>query len=117
MNLIFWNCFGAGKRGFRRAIRYMCSHHSVYVLALFKTRISGERVEKICDKLPFSNKIRVEAVGFAGGVWLLWNDPKANLSIISLNSNYIHSSWSSGSVQADLIAMYGPPSVSRREIF
>ncbi|KAH1064674.1 hypothetical protein J1N35_029661 [Gossypium stocksii] len=34
--------------------------------------ISGVRAEAVIAKLGFDYSFRVEAVGFAGGIWLLW---------------------------------------------
>ena len=39
-----------------------------------KTKVNGSKVDQICRKLGFDAWTRVEAVGFNGGLWVLWND-------------------------------------------
>ncbi|MBA0697652.1 hypothetical protein Goari_021185, partial [Gossypium aridum] len=47
---------------------------SLDLMGLFETRISSSRVNAIIGKLGFHNSFRIEAVGFAGVIWILWNN-------------------------------------------
>lgn len=38
-----------------------------------KTRISGNTAEEVIKSLPFEGYIFTNTIGFAGGIWLLWN--------------------------------------------
>ncbi|MBA0754494.1 hypothetical protein Gogos_020683, partial [Gossypium gossypioides] len=40
------------------------------VISLFETRVSGRKADSVISRLGFPNSFRVEAVGFAGGIWI-----------------------------------------------
>ncbi|VFQ62916.1 unnamed protein product [Cuscuta campestris] len=50
--------------------------------------MAGENADTVCKKLGFDNWARIEAVGFSGGIWSLWNDP-LKVTIISTNPQYM----------------------------
>lgn len=66
-----WNCRGAGNKTFPRMVKEVKKKYAINVLGLIETRISGDRADKVVRKLGFSDWIRVEATGFAGGIWIL----------------------------------------------
>lgn len=117
MNCLFWNVFGACKSGFRSAIKYMCNHHKVDILAIFEPRISGARAQAICDRLNFSGCYRVEVEGFEGGVWVLWKSDKVMLQVVNSHKGFVHAKISEGSSSYNFIAVYAPPEASRRREF
>lgn len=51
-----------------------------------ETHLSGEQAQKICDKIGFQRQQRVEAQGFSGGIWLLWDT-----NLVSITSYGSHS--------------------------
>ncbi|KAE8729471.1 Xyloglucan galactosyltransferase KATAMARI1 [Hibiscus syriacus] len=57
-------------RYFKQVVRY----HKPYFVALLETRVSGLKADSIIAKFGFCNSFRVEAQGFRGGIWLLWQD-------------------------------------------
>lgn len=62
MNMLFWNCKGAGNRHFPRLIKDYVRMYRLSFLALLEPRISGIRVNKVIEKLGFDRIIRQEAV-------------------------------------------------------
>lgn len=44
------------------------------LVCLLETRVSSVRAYDVITKFGFSNSFRVEANGFAGGIWFVWND-------------------------------------------
>ena len=38
-----------------------------------ETRIGGLRAKDITDRLPFDGAIHIDTIGYAEGLWLLWN--------------------------------------------
>ncbi|XP_061361871.1 uncharacterized protein LOC133305628 [Gastrolobium bilobum] len=62
------------------------------ILALFETKISGIRGDRIIKKLGFSKSFKKDAVGFSGGIWLLWDEKKVKVKveIIDDHHQYIH---------------------------
>lgn len=51
------------------------------VISLLELEISVEVDDGVCKKLRQSEWIRSEAVGFNGGIWLLWNQTEINLKV------------------------------------
>ena len=77
--LCSWNVRGAGKKGFGKVVSDLRSMCRFEVLAILEPRISGTKASKIIGSLGFSNNFIVEASGFSGGIWLLWNDSTVRL--------------------------------------
>lgn len=70
-NILVWNCRGAAKRSFHTLISDLKRKYGFSILILLETKISGEQADKVIRKLPFDGVFRVEANGFAGGIWAL----------------------------------------------
>lgn len=63
MNILRWNVRGAEGDDFRHSFRD--------VMILTETRVSGERANVIIASLGFERYTKVDAMGFAGGIWVL----------------------------------------------
>ena len=79
MNIVVWNCRGALKPNFQSHVRELVRCHNPDVLVVMETRIGGDRAKDISDRLPFDNAIHMETMGFAGGIWLMWNADKVEV--------------------------------------
>ena len=90
MNFLFWNCRGAGNNGFCEVIHDMRRFYHCDILAVVEPRISGDKANKIVEKLNFDSNFRVEANGRSGGLWLMWNKSKINIKIIKSSRHFIH---------------------------
>ena len=73
MKLMVWNCQGAASREFVRVLKDLLKHHKLDILGLLEPKVSGSHADEVCQKLGFKEWIRVEAVGFSGGIWIFWN--------------------------------------------
>lgn len=49
------------------------NHYKLNLVALVKPRINGERANDFIRKCGFMRTHKVELIGFAGIIWLLWN--------------------------------------------
>ncbi|MBA0637699.1 hypothetical protein Godav_025648 [Gossypium davidsonii] len=58
-------------------------------VVLFEIRINGCKADSVIAKLRFENSFRVEAMGFAEGIWLLWNDDII-VDILKEHTLFIH---------------------------
>lgn len=63
-----WNCRGALNPDFKRRIFEMVVNHNPSIMEITKTRVGGERVERIIVDLPFDDFITTETIGCAGGL-------------------------------------------------
>lgn len=90
MNVASWNCRGAGGRSFPRILKDMVRKYNINVMGLMETRISGSRADTVVRKLGFSNWLRVEAIGYAGGIWVLWNDWEVKVEYLASTTQLLH---------------------------
>ncbi|XP_027114526.1 uncharacterized protein [Coffea arabica] len=92
MKLLLWNVRGAGHPGFRNHFLQLVQEHHPGIAILVETKLHGERAREICSNLPFDNFTVVDAIGFRGGMWILWNKAEIVLNPISNLSQVIHAS-------------------------
>ncbi|XP_019172990.1 PREDICTED: uncharacterized protein LOC109168419 [Ipomoea nil] len=115
MNIVSWNCQGAASSGFRRALHMLVRKHEVDVVGLLEPRISGNSADKACKSFGFENWIRVEAVGFSGGIWILWNDG-VRVEIVATNPQYILTRIGKNNKNFGIVSfVYGSPSSCYRK--
>ena len=88
-NILVWNTQGAGSRRFLTILRDHIQKNSPSILALVETRISGPRARLICNSIGFRRNVRVEAHGFQGGIWVLWNEEDLDLDVIQTHAQYV----------------------------
>nr|GLL37714.1 uncharacterized protein LOC109159904 [Ipomoea trifida] len=88
MNCIVWNCQGAGGRAFHRVLKNLIQTHKPTILSLVEPKVSGAQADLICKKMGYSDWVRVEAVGFSGGIWTFWND-SLQVSVISTHPQFV----------------------------
>lgn len=64
-------------------------HHLNFV-AILEPRISGQRSEDVCRRIGLQGCVRVEASGFSGGIWCLWNPARINISVVATTTDCVH---------------------------
>lgn len=84
MKILIWNCRGAECPTFRRDFADLFRSHRLEIAIIMETRISGFRAEEVNSSLGFDNVSRSDAVGFRGGIWILWNEHNTALDILSV---------------------------------
>ena len=90
MNVIIWNCRGALKRNFQNHVRELVHIHNPTILVVMETRIGGERARGITNRLPFENAIHTDTIGLVGGLWMLWNSERVDVTPLSSTEHKIH---------------------------
>lgn len=88
MNLLIYNFQGTASKEFNRVLKDMIKRVNPTILGLLEPRISGDHADRVCNKLGYSNWLRVEAVGFSGGIWMFWTD-KITLEVIYSHPQFI----------------------------
>ena len=76
MSIIVWNCKGALKPSFQNHVRELAHNNDSAIMVVMETRIGGDRARDISNRLQFDGVILSDTIGFAGGIWLLWNSDK-----------------------------------------
>ncbi|RYR72069.1 hypothetical protein Ahy_A02g006258 [Arachis hypogaea] len=116
MNIISWNCRGAGSKAFPSIIRDLRQEYDANFFILLETHVSGPRGKQIRDKMGFDKSFVVDAMGHSGGIWCLWDSAVWNVDVVDQDRQYIHlkgicSSWEN--VQANCIWRVGDGSLIR----
>lgn len=73
MNILCRNSNGAGNADFRCPFREMKNSYNPYLIILTKTRLSGDHATAIISSQGYEHFFKVDAMGFSGGIWILWN--------------------------------------------
>ena len=68
----------------------MLREHKPDLLILLDTRMSSLRAEEIHQMSSLSRNECVEAKGFLGGIWVLWNDDTIAVEVISKNMQVVN---------------------------
>ncbi|KAJ8749949.1 hypothetical protein K2173_013864 [Erythroxylum novogranatense] len=80
---------GCGNSKFHHFLSEYRREHNMNLIALLETRISGKNADSVVAKLGYPYSHRVEANGFVGGIWILWDD-YITVDIIFNHSQLIH---------------------------
>ena len=83
MNIIVWNCRGALKPKFKQTVTDLINWHNPVVMIITETRVSGFRAKEVIQGLPFDGFAISETIGFAGGIWLLWNSSLVQVEVLA----------------------------------
>ncbi|XP_019200030.1 PREDICTED: uncharacterized protein LOC109193611 [Ipomoea nil] len=118
MNIITWNYQGAVSQSFHRSLKYLIQVFSPSILCLFEPKVSGFQANSICSNFGFNDWLRIEVVGFSGGIWIFWNN-NCSLDICYTHPQFVlmqvHEAYSP---QWSFAAVYGIPNITlRRKLF
>lgn len=89
ISIFVWNCQGAGNATFLNSFRFMMKEHKSDLVVLLETHISGKKANEFIRKTNFLYSHRIEAEGFARGIWLMWND-FWNIHVLENNCHFAH---------------------------
>ena len=90
MNIIMWNCRGALNPNFHRSVAELVRCHSPTMMIITETRVGGDRAKEITNTLPFDGAVHTDTIGYAGGLWLLWNYDFVDVSVLAATEQEIH---------------------------
>ncbi|XP_021803921.1 uncharacterized protein LOC110748212, partial [Prunus avium] len=115
MNIAAWNVRGAGKNSCARTIKDLKKTFDIDILAVLEPIISGSRALTVAQNLGFSHFHIVDAIGFSGGVWLLWNGNSVSLQVVAHSSQSITALVTLGNQWWLLTVVYANPCQGIRE--
>lgn len=90
MNVIIWNCRGVIKPSFQSDIRELVRNQNPAMLVVMETKVGGDSAREITDRMPFDGAIHVDTIGYAGGLWLLWNSDRVKVTLLTTTKQEIH---------------------------
>ncbi|KAF7839279.1 reverse transcriptase [Senna tora] len=81
INILAWNARGAASAEFRRVIMDLKTRHLPRVMFITETRVGGIRAENIIKSIGYDGYFKVDPMGYAGGLWLLWDSAYVKMTI------------------------------------
>ncbi|KAI9091051.1 hypothetical protein K1719_028321 [Acacia pycnantha] len=94
MIITTWNCRGAASKTFATVLRDLKHRYKVDLMVILEPRVSGNAAVKIIKSWGFKFSERVEAVGYSGGIWLLWNSEALSVDVlIDMETNGPFFTW------------------------
>lgn len=83
-----------------------------------ETKLGGDKAREITDRLPFDGAIHTNTIGYAGGLWLLWNSDKMDIQSLANMEQEIHVEVKvrSSNLNWVLSAIYASPKNEERKI-
>ena len=107
--IMFWNCQGAASKGFRLTFRNLIKTFNPAMVVVLEPRINGRKTDAFIKNNRFECSHRVEAEGFSGGIWILWNNGY-EVNIIWNHKQYIHFKvFENNSLISWVTAVYASP--------
>ena len=96
----------------------MAVNHYPSIMFIMNTRVGGDGAEKIIDGLPFDGFITTDTIGYAGGLWILWNKEDAEISLLALTEQEIHAIVKVRALNLSWLfsTIYASPCLAKRRI-
>ncbi|XP_031101868.1 uncharacterized protein LOC116005772 [Ipomoea triloba] len=107
MKAITWNCQGAASSNFLRAAKWLKSKHHPDILYLVETKMFGHNADFVCTKFGFDKWARVEALGFSGGIWILWTDV-LTIEVLNSHPQFVHLNITEASGRRNKVRVSNP---------
>ncbi|KAK8683792.1 hypothetical protein V6N13_039840 [Hibiscus sabdariffa] len=116
LKILCWNVQGCGDLRFLPATKQFLRDNRPDVVVFMEPRIHGKKADSVISLLGSPNSHRVEAAGFAGGIWVAWYDT-VSVSIAVTHFQFIHFHITNKRDSSSLLAtaVYASPSASGRK--
>ncbi|KAI9124952.1 hypothetical protein K1719_003568 [Acacia pycnantha] len=114
LRTLVWNCRGAASKGFAAVLKDMKRRYRLDLVVILEPRISGNTASKVIKNWGFKHSVRVEAVGFSGGIWILWEIDDLSVDVRILDEQFIHCKLRFGREEMIFTAVYASPNEQRR---
>ncbi|KAI9125131.1 hypothetical protein K1719_003747 [Acacia pycnantha] len=85
------------------------------MVVILEPRISGNVATKVIKNWGFKHSVRMEAVGFSGGIWILWELDELKVDVKAMDEQFIHCSLKYGGEEMLFTAMYAHPNEQKRK--
>lgn len=117
-NILFWNARGAENNDFKAAVLDLIKLNSMEFLFICEPRVQFFKVAKHFSKLGFNTYKIVEANGFSGGLWAMWNNTRTQIDEYDATTRSISLKISSNHCDWILTCLYASPcKPSRQELW
>lgn len=86
------------------------------IVILTKTRVSGDCGNSIINGLGFQRYLKVDAIGFSGGIWVLWNPNTITVEPIATAFHEVFLKVQASNGTFILTAIYASPIFAIRKL-
>lgn len=87
------------------------------MVVIQEPKVSGLRAQRIVEARGFDSSIRVDAVSFSGGIWILQKSNKVDLEVVSAGTQVINAIIHMGNQQDWLLSViYASISAGTRQL-
>ena len=114
MKIIIWNSRGTLKPNFQSHIRDLVQNHDPAIMVIMETKLGGARAKEIIDRLPFDGAIHTEPIGYARGLWLLWNLNRVEVEALAEQEIHVEVKVCPSNLTWILFANYASPRSEER---
>ncbi|KAI9081887.1 hypothetical protein K1719_036149 [Acacia pycnantha] len=114
MNFIVWNIRGAASKGIAAVVREMRFKYKLDMMVVLEPRVNGNIANKIIKSWRFKHSIRMEVVGFSGGIWIIWDREDLSVNVLEADEQFLHCSLCLGGVGMLFSVVYANPNEQRR---
>lgn len=115
MRVLAWNCRGAGCPNTVRTILQLIRDHSPTILFLMEPRVSSTKAKRIIRNTHYTHVAVVEARGFSGGLWCMWDAHSVKVRIISCTAQLMNVAiLSNNRIEWLLTLVYASPKLLSR---
>lgn len=115
LNIICWNCRGAASKHFHRICKDLCREYKADILIILEPRCSGDKATKLVERMGFNSSWRMEAEGYSGGIWILWNSGNFKVFDVEEMKQCVTIRLVMGNRAFFLSCIYGSPNMKGRE--
>ena len=106
---MLWNVQRAGATDFRLSFDAIIQCYNLSTVVMFEPRISGQKADNFIWGCGFKRSYKIEAVGFSGGIWILWRD-FITVKITLNHKQFVHFKIiSSNGLESWVTAVYASP--------
>ena len=114
IKLLVWNCCGIASKGVAYVVKDMKDRYKLDVLVILEPRISGVHASKVIKCWGYRKSIKMEADGFAGGIWILWERDDLNVDLLIKEDQFVHCKLRLGIDEMLFMVVYASPTEQRR---
>ncbi|KAL7262295.1 hypothetical protein ACSBR1_000638 [Camellia fascicularis] len=86
MDMLIWNCRGAGNQRFKRTMRELVQIHKPELLILMETKVEFTSVGMFFNCMGFTASAHVDLIGRSEGIWMIWNPNVVNVRVVEASS-------------------------------
>ncbi|KAI9098542.1 hypothetical protein K1719_025167 [Acacia pycnantha] len=105
---------GAASKGFAAVLKDIIFRYKLNIVVILEPRISGVKAHKTIQNWGFKFSVRVEADGFAGGIWICWKSDLLQINVLAQNEQFIQCKLGLNGDELLFTAVYASPCEQKR---